>query len=333
MTKKIISALMFAQLVFSTPAFCDVTSQISINSNDTREVSLTEPSEWRIKLYHQQTKELLTKFDRLHTRDMHMVIVKKDLSSFAHVHPVLIGNTGVFHTILNQASFDPDNEQALHAVPSPGEYFVFSETSPKDRPELSVVELSRSEVFAAGDWQRVSFQLDPLDSNGGDHSHHGNFSITKHFRVEGLPDPEKPWKKTKEYKVLDGKYGDYFRTQLQVGMVPGCGGNMVKFHLGVETWDEKTAAYKPLKSFTPWLGMEAHAILLQADELSTEQIHFVHMHGMLHEEHNSLMFTHFDRQLMSGRNYRVWFQIKHNGRITTFPFSFHYMAKYQRECN
>ncbi len=321
-------------LSFSFPALAqgDVVSEIAINGLSTREVSATEPSEWRIQIFHPKTRALIKNFKPFHTRDMHLVIIKKDFSTFAHVHPNLIGKTGVFHTILNQASHDPDNEGATHAIPSAGDYFVFTETSPWGYPELGQIELSRAEITAPGEWKREEFKLDPLDE-GGEHAHHGMFAITKYFKVLGLPDPNKPWQKPKEVSVTDGVFGDNYRVTLHVSNVMGCGGNMVEFHLDVSAWDSFASAYKSVKDLQPWLMMDGHGILLSTDTgASPDKAQFVHIHGMKHDGHDSVMYSYFDRQKMSGHNYRLWMQVKHNGHILTFPFSFHYMAHYMGEC-
>jgi hypothetical protein len=318
--------------LFGNVAHSDVISEIAVNGAETREVSPTEPSEWRIKLYHPKTREQLKEFKQFHSRDMHLIIVKKDFSSFAHVHPDLIGKTGVFHTILNQASHDPDNEQALHAIPSAGDYYVFTETSPWGFPELGLIELSRSEMSAPGEWQRKEFQLDPLDQ-GGEHAHHGSFAITKFFKVKGMQDPDKPWQKPKDFHLEDGAYGDPYRASMHTSLVPGCGGNMVEFHLEVSMWDKSAAAYKTVKDLQPWLMMDGHGILLEADaSVPADKIHFVHVHGMKHDGHDAIMFSYFDRQMMSMKSYRMWMQVKHRDHILTFPFSFHYMTNYKTDC-
>jgi len=332
--KKIIFFLCISNAFLLTNVHADLIGELSINGVETREVSKTDASEWRIRLMHPKTKELLTNFAQLHTRDMHLVIVKKDLSSFAHVHPVLIGKTGVFHTVLNQPSFDPDNTAAAHAIAGPGEYYVFTESSPKDHSDLSLVELSRMEITAPGAWNRELLKLDPLErGNGGGHNHGDGFEIVKFFNAEGLPDPKKPWKKPKEFRIIDGKFGDLYRTSLHVSQVAGCGGNMIQLHFSLSIWNQENATYETVRNLQNWLGMQGHAIFIEANErISTQALQFVHLHGMQHGDNSAVMFSHFDRKIMSGKNYRAWLQVKHDNNILTFPFTFHYMANYQTIC-
>ncbi|HEV2690961.1 MAG TPA: FixH family protein [Bryobacteraceae bacterium] len=61
-------------------------------------------------------KTALTAFDRTHEKLLHLIVVRDDLSHFAHVHPTF-GADGIFRT--------------QHVFPAGGEYHLFADVAPK----------------------------------------------------------------------------------------------------------------------------------------------------------------------------------------------------------
>jgi hypothetical protein len=74
----------------------------------------------------------VTRYIPTHERDLHLIVVRRDLTGFQHVHPVL-GADGVWRTPLR--------------VATAGQYRVFADFRPADRPEALTLG---TDVAAAG---------------------------------------------------------------------------------------------------------------------------------------------------------------------------------------
>jgi hypothetical protein len=73
-------------------------------------------------------------FVPIHEKLLHLIVVSKDLSRFAHVHPVLDPATGRFTLRVNGASGPDDRPPAELAEPGP--YLAFSESQSETRGPL-----------------------------------------------------------------------------------------------------------------------------------------------------------------------------------------------------
>jgi hypothetical protein len=81
---------------------------------------------------------LLTRYTTSHDKDLHLIVVRRDLSGFQHVHPVL-GADGTWSIPL--------------AVPAPGQYRVFADFQPADHDEGLTLGV---DVPAPGDYRPVT---------------------------------------------------------------------------------------------------------------------------------------------------------------------------------
>ncbi len=59
------------------------------------------------------TGKILKSFDTIHEKQMHLIVVRKDLNNFQHVHPVYDPNTGLFS--ISNLVFPNDGEYRLYA--------------------------------------------------------------------------------------------------------------------------------------------------------------------------------------------------------------------------
>ncbi len=60
-----------------------------------------------------QNSKTLKDFDTVHTKKLHLIVVRKDRTNFQHVHPVLDQETGMF--TLDRFSFPTDGQYRLYA--------------------------------------------------------------------------------------------------------------------------------------------------------------------------------------------------------------------------
>ncbi|MCO5141947.1 MAG: hypothetical protein M9962_02525 [Oligoflexia bacterium] len=333
----LLAALFLSPLSFANSK---LTSDLYINGEKTSTIDPAEAAEWKFQFHDTITEEKVTDFRPWHTRDMHLLLIKKDYSTFTHVHADLIGKTGIFTTILNQQSHDPDNQQAIDAITSPGEYFVLSEVSPLDRQRYSITEIVRETVTAKGQEEYKDFKIDSSEQSTSEHDHPphhnpGSIRIEKFFAVKGMPDLDRPWRTPEKFSIEPGIYGDMYRVELTSKSTKGCGGNLIQFFLKTSKWDSSKAAYTDLTELDSWLGMVGgHAIFLEySPEKSLADLDFAHLHGMQHDGHPMMEFVHFDRSIMNGKKYRAWFQLKTMGKIHTFPFSFMWKDSYKTQEN
>ena len=79
----------------------------------------------------------MTRYTRSHDKDLHLIVVRRDLSGFQHVHPAL-GADGTWTIPL--------------AVPAAGEYRAFADFQPAGHPQGMTLGV---DVAAPGDYQPV----------------------------------------------------------------------------------------------------------------------------------------------------------------------------------
>ena len=73
----------------------------------------------------------------MHAKKMHMIVVNKNLESFAHIHPFLKHHKMRFEIDLNtETAPDADNFHVVNAVTAPGDYYVFTESMPHVEPMM-----------------------------------------------------------------------------------------------------------------------------------------------------------------------------------------------------
>jgi hypothetical protein len=90
------------------------------------------PAEFRFKVLGPDGRAV-TDYRPLHERDLHLIVVRRDLATFSHLHPTR-GADGTWHVELT--------------FPSPGPYRAFADLAPKDGPEMTLTV----DLIAPGEW-------------------------------------------------------------------------------------------------------------------------------------------------------------------------------------
>jgi hypothetical protein len=90
------------------------------------------PAEFRFKVLGPQG-QAVTEYRLLHERELHLIVVRRDLATFSHLHPSREAD-GTWHVKL--------------ILPSPGPYRAFADLAPKDGPEMTLTV----DLTAPGEW-------------------------------------------------------------------------------------------------------------------------------------------------------------------------------------
>jgi hypothetical protein len=268
-----------------------------------------QPANWAFKFADPATHQPFTQFQLYHEKLMHLIVVSRDLSTFAHLHPTLdtARDPGTFRMQVNQASPDPDNADAAHAVTKPGPYLLFAEVKPVDHSRQAAIDLT-----TAGTEQPTPLVPDPVDANG---------AITKSFAADGTP-------------------GDAY----QVTMTTTNTNGMVNYVFHLMQDDDRRRHYQPVSDLQPWLGMMGHGIMIsQAGNTAKEKV-YLHLHAgamvgpMATQAARPQPVKALDAPTGGGTTgpdvtfmimgdeipahgiYKFWGQFKRQNRILTFPF-------------
>jgi hypothetical protein len=78
------------------------------------------PAEFRFKVLDPDG-QAVTAYRRLHERELHLILVRRDLATFSHLHPARAAD-GTWHVELT--------------LPSPGPYRAFADLAPRDGPDM-----------------------------------------------------------------------------------------------------------------------------------------------------------------------------------------------------
>lgn len=235
--------------------------------------------------------ERVKEFQMAHGKIMHFVMIRKDLSTFAHFHPYYDPTTGLFQAIVNLPTLNPDNQGATSAVGDAGDYFVFAEAKPANEAD---VQQFRWTVNAEGHVHYERLIADVKGAGG---------AYVKYYTAEGL----------------EGKVGDPYRVNLRAVRVQGdAGGELVRFFLTLH--ELQGGQYKEVEKLEPWLHMGGHAILMGPDgDLAQDRL-YGHFHSQLPEVGGSLSFSYFNRGRLDGKRFKIWLQFQYKGVIFTAPF-------------
>jgi hypothetical protein len=248
--------------------------------------------------YVDSTGRTVSSFVTNHEKKNHVILVSESLESFAHIHPELL-RSGVFAIRLGDqpSSYDADNQDAARAIPKGGNYFLFTEVQPQGAREPELVVTGLAAVPAE---RPAPLVLDPVGPRG---------VIVKFFKADLQP----------------GVNGDAYRVTLVVQRAQAG----IRFNFRFEERGS-TGAYAPLDRLEDWLGMPGHGILVSQDPAEGSRV-FRHMHfGMHGGGHGgghgpaptgaAVDFTleGDDVPALSGV-YKIWSQVKHRGRVLTFP--------------
>jgi hypothetical protein len=97
-------------------------------------------------------------------------------------------------------------------------------------------------------------------------------------------------------------------------------------HLTFRVERRTATGYKPVEDLQPWLGMDAHSVMIGAAGTTAGERVFRHLHAGHHDDHGKtsgahIMFMLHGDDIPPSGVYRVWLQVKRQGRVLTFPFT------------
>ncbi|MEZ4742650.1 MAG: hypothetical protein R3B45_09415 [Bdellovibrionota bacterium] len=241
-------------------------------------------------------------FMKMHAKPMHLLIVKSDLSSFAHVHPYLNEETGIFTLPINAASDDPDNFDAQRAVSSSGRYFYFNEMMPTPINEQMPMLMGRGEFYAEADEATAKASDQP------------SLADDEHVSV----------KYYKENGEL-GSEGDFYKVVFSYEQFRFCSIWMPKFYAKIYMLDEN-GSYVQGDGFDRWLGMGGHSIVISKFGTLLKDKVFYHMHSFLPMAEKGKFVFPYDnhKESLPDGEYKTWIQVNHNQHVYTFSFTFDY---------
>ena len=247
-----------------------------------------------------KTGLIYTDFKLMHGKYMHMVVAKKDLSEFKHVHPYFDPTTGRFSLTLNLPYQDPDNQDVATSIKTPGMFMVMTD------------------VIVKG----VGMRMDHIMLHA-----HGN-TTTQAL----IADSETNGVITKFFK-RDNESIPIYKTIFSHRKITGCSGSIVSFE--IEVFKHNGTDYIEMIDFQPWLSEAAHSVWLSENFMSSmgSNMPFAHMHSpfILGEEDEEetvydhiLRFNFHDQSQMKPGLQKMWIQFKDNNKIMKIPFIFEY---------
>jgi hypothetical protein len=90
------------------------------------------PAEFRFRVLDRDG-QAVTRYRPLHERELHLIVVRRDLATFSHLHPTREAD-GTWHVELT--------------LPSPGPYRAFADLAPSDGPEMTLMV----DLTVPGEW-------------------------------------------------------------------------------------------------------------------------------------------------------------------------------------
>lgn len=251
----------------------------------------------------------LIDFSMYHGAMMHFVILKPDLSQLAHVHPMYNMKTKKFTLMLNKAiPGDPNNKDLPTALPDPGTYYVLTETQPNINGRQEQAWFSRFQLHAPG----TPPPPKPLEVEVPDNYPY----LDKYFTADNK----------------EGREGDYLRVRFTKIYHYSCFRWSLQFQLFLSVWDGEK--YVPLATdhFGRWLMMPGHAIYVRENlDLKTQNSdwrfrYIAHAHAMTKTAMDGTGLLNYPVHTHGGSipagTYKIWFQTKIRGQVSTFPFVF-----------
>lgn len=276
----------------------EVEVHFSINAKSELRMNPNIPNSIEVWFTNKETGEILKDFKVMHGKIMHMVLIKKDLSVFKHIHPYLDPVTGRFQITINMPLSDPDNYQTENTITTPGMYMLMADVDIKGVG----MKMGHRMLMVAGDSPMAPLKLDPMDS--------ANNTITKYFK----------------------KNETQFMTKLGYNTTRGCAGELIEFTLEIFEKDVN-GEYVPGRDFVPWLSQGAHAVWASKGVMSKMKMHFNHMHADSPIDDSTFYFNTHNQGIMKDGPQRAWFQIKHKDKVLTFPFTFNYFYQGPIDCS
>ena len=280
----------------STVKADSVTAQLFVNGQQNAAIHAGDPAVVEIRFVHQTEEgetQTVNDFKPVMGKTMHFVAIKRDLSEFAHFHPLLDASSGLFQAPVHLPVLNPDNRDASVAMPTPGHYLLYAEAVSQ---ELGVIVRGLDYKTADDSAEQ------PLSAQEPDE---GIYTV---------------------YLTADntvGSVGDKYKIELHFDTVAGQGGNLIRFFFTLHVLDA-SLGYQEVSSLEPWLMMGGHAILIGAAGQNTKEKVFAHFHAELPPEGGQLVYPHFAKGGLPSGVYKIWFQAQHQGLVLKVPLVFEY---------
>jgi hypothetical protein len=264
-------------------------AQLSIDGTTTSSLPAGRPVSLGFSFSDASTGAPVTQFAIEHEKPLHLVVVDRDLSSFAHLHPTLDA-AGRFSVRVNAPSADADDINAERAFERPGDYFLFAEVTPQGRG----TSLARLDVSVPGARPASTLSPDPLEPDG---------AIVKYLTSDGRP----------------GAAGDAYRARVRISRGehhPGMPMLMLTVDVQHRAAD---GAYEDVRDLSPWLGMPGHAVVVGTVGARAADRTFLHLHAEGSGAGPELSYMAVGKDVPPTGLYRSWVQFKHRGRVLTVP--------------
>jgi hypothetical protein len=107
------------------------------------------PSDFRFKVLGPDG-QAVTENRLVHERELHLIVVRRDLADFSHVHPGREAD-GTWHVELT--------------FPLPGPYRAFADLAPKDGPEMTLTV----DLIASGEWTEQELPAPSRSARAGEY--------------------------------------------------------------------------------------------------------------------------------------------------------------------
>ena len=269
--------------------------QLRINGEKSNHMPAGEPIDWLLRFFDGHTHQQITDYDVMHGKLMHMIVVKDDLSEFAHIHPKL-NPDGSFSIRVNAEDEDPDNQDLPQSVLSPGRFFIFTEALPKD---AEMMIMNRFEIFADSATSTRAKPL-PIDL---DMNKNEDF-VAKYFKDNGSP----------------GVEGDRYRVEFSIELFDWCNYYLPKFYFKI--LENSNGVYQPAENLEEWLTMGGHAVLVGLNGEKIEDRTFYHLHSFSPIDEPAFYTFPYDnhQEGLPDGEYKIWGQFKREGQILSFSF-------------
>jgi hypothetical protein len=107
------------------------------------------PAEFRLRVLGPQGQAVM-EYRPLHERELHLIVVRRDLATFSHLHPTREAD-GTWHVELT--------------LPSPGPYRAFADLAPKHGPDMTL----SVDLTAPGEWTEQQLPAPSRTARAGEY--------------------------------------------------------------------------------------------------------------------------------------------------------------------
>lgn len=287
-----LAACLQSLILTSTPSLASAYAEMFIDNEAGRSVLAGKPSEWEFRFSYMSTGEIITDYEPLHTKYMHLFVVSQDLKEFSHLHPVYDPENHNFKLTINSTPIDGDNFSQRNVITRAGEYHIISEVQVKDslHPIHGMHFVDGVDGPAMGPLPDVELQCDGKE-------------LTKHMDERG------------EVQAGDSFY------RIEVSCRPVVIDGFLSAEFKYDWKMLKGGRYIRVTDFSHWLHMTGHAMAVSLAGDSVGSKVFKHMHNMAPHGSTEPLVFNLDREHGSLRDgaYKVWAQFKRAGKVLTLP--------------